>query len=86
MTVEKLMITLRRSLAGTTERQRATIASLGLRKIDQTVEMANHPGVRGQIVKIAHMLKVETREQWDARHEKLEMERALRPPVVFKHE
>jgi len=80
------MITLRRGLAGTSERQRATIASLGLRKIDQTVEMANSPGLRGMIARVGHMLKVETREQWDAKQEKLEMERALRPPVVFKHE
>eukprot|EP00242_Pyramimonas_sp_CCMP2087_P017767 CAMPEP_0198212518 /NCGR_PEP_ID=MMETSP1445-20131203/26439_1 /TAXON_ID=36898 /ORGANISM="Pyramimonas sp., Strain CCMP2087" /LENGTH=85 /DNA_ID=CAMNT_0043886977 /DNA_START=118 /DNA_END=375 /DNA_ORIENTATION=- len=84
--IEKLMITLRRSLAGSSERQRATIAGLGLRRIDQTVEMPNNPNVRGMIAKVGHMLKVMTKEQWDEKAEKLEADRALRPPIVFKHE
>lgn len=54
-----LKITLTRGLPGTTERQRATVASLGLRKIRQSVVREDTPDVRGQIDKVRHLVTVE---------------------------
>jgi large subunit ribosomal protein L30 len=55
----KLRVTLVRSLIGYRESQRATVRSLGLRRMNQTVEVYDTPTVRGQIFKVQHMLKVE---------------------------
>lgn len=54
-----LKITLRHGLVGSTERQRTTVKSLGLRRINQTVERTDTPVVRGQIAKVAHLVSVE---------------------------
>ena len=54
-----LRITLVRSLLGNTERHKATVRSLGLRKLHQSVELADTPQLRGMIAKIAHMVRVE---------------------------
>jgi large subunit ribosomal protein L30 len=56
---KKLRITLVRSLLGNTERHKATVRSLGLRKIHQTVELADTPQLRGMVAKVAHMVRVE---------------------------
>jgi large subunit ribosomal protein L30 len=40
-------------------RQKRTVRALGLRKIRQTVEVADSPAIRGMIAKIPHLLKVE---------------------------
>ena len=47
------------SLLGNTERHKATVRSLGLRKIHQTVELADTPQLRGMVAKVAHMVRVE---------------------------
>ncbi|MDH3471217.1 MAG: 50S ribosomal protein L30 [Acidimicrobiia bacterium] len=54
-----LRITLIRSTIGQKPKQRATIESLGLRKIRQTVEFPDEPSVRGMISRVAHLLQVE---------------------------
>jgi large subunit ribosomal protein L30 len=54
-----LRITLVRSLLGNTERHKATVRSLGLRRMHQTVEMVDSPQVRGMVAKVAHMVSVE---------------------------
>lgn len=54
-----LKITLHHGLVGSTERQRQTVLSLGLRKIHQSVERPDTPVVRGQIAKVAHLVSVE---------------------------
>jgi len=54
----KLEITLTKSLIGTKPQQRKTIEALGLRKVNQTVEQADNEPVRGQIVKVAHLVTV----------------------------
>ncbi len=43
---KSLKLKLVRSLIGSTERQRATVASLGLRKIHQVVEHQDTPAIR----------------------------------------
>jgi large subunit ribosomal protein L30 len=57
--VSTLKITLVRGLVGTRKEQRATVRSLGLRKIGQTVERPDAPEVRGAVKKVLHLVKVE---------------------------
>ena len=56
---KKLKITLVRSTIGQVPKNRATIAAMGLRKINQTVELPDNKATRGQIQKVRHMVKVE---------------------------
>jgi large subunit ribosomal protein L30 len=53
------VVTLRRSLIGCTETQRATVAALGLRKRHQTVKLADNAANRGQIFKVQHLVNVQ---------------------------
>ena len=54
-----LKITLRRSLIGEKPKTRATVESLGLRKINSSVERPDSPDVRGMIHRAKHLLEVE---------------------------
>jgi len=56
---KELHITLKRSVIGQNESQRATVQALGLRKLNQTVVKADNGAVRGMINKVAHLLTVE---------------------------
>jgi len=53
-----LEITLVKSTIGTTEKQRAVVRGLGLRRLHQTVTLQDTPETRGMITKINHMLMV----------------------------
>ncbi len=53
-----LRIKLVKSPIGNTPRNRATIAALGLRKINQVVEHNDSPMVRGMIHHVKHVLEV----------------------------
>lgn len=55
----KVKITQVRSKNGATERQRATLRSLGLRRINHTVERNVDPVTGGMIEKVRHLIKVE---------------------------
>ncbi|NBD28287.1 50S ribosomal protein L30 [Paenibacillus glycinis] len=55
----KLQITLVRSLIGRNEIQRATVATLGLRKIRQSVVHNDSPAIRGMVNSVSHLVKVE---------------------------
>jgi large subunit ribosomal protein L30 len=55
---EKLIITLKRGLAGKDGRQIATANALGLRKTNQTVEHPDNAAIRGMIAKVAHLVEV----------------------------
>ena len=57
-----LRITQVKSKIGFPEDQRATLASLGLRKIRQEVVRPDNPAVRGMIHKVRHLVKVEEAE------------------------
>jgi large subunit ribosomal protein L30 len=46
-------------LRGTTERQRATLRGLGLRRMGRTVVLRETAPVIGMIAKVAHLVKVE---------------------------
>lgn len=54
----KLQITLKKSLIGRTESQKATVAALGLRKIHQTVVKPDNAAMRGMVDKVQHMVEV----------------------------
>ena len=54
-----LRITLVRSPLGNTLRHKATVRSLGLRRMHQTVELVDTPQLRGMVAKVAHMVRVE---------------------------
>jgi large subunit ribosomal protein L30 len=47
-----------RSPIGGTERQRATVKALGLRKLHQVVEHADSPVTRGMVQKVAHLVRI----------------------------
>lgn len=54
-----LRITYVKSAIGYREEQRATLRSLGLRRLHQTVERPDTPSVRGMVRKIQHLVRVE---------------------------
>ena len=54
----KLEITLTKSLIGRSEKQKATVAALGLRKIRQTVEKTDNEAMRGMIEVVKHIVDV----------------------------
>jgi large subunit ribosomal protein L30 len=54
-----LRITLVRSVIDRPSDQKATVRSLGLRRIRQTVERPDNPAVRGMIHKVRHLVTVE---------------------------
>ena len=53
-----LQITQLRSTAGTNQRQRATLQSLGLGRIGAAVERTDGPAVQGMIRVVAHLIDV----------------------------
>ena len=55
----KITVKLVKSMNGTTEKVKANVRGLGLRKIGQSSELENTPSVRGMIKKIIHMLEVQ---------------------------
>jgi large subunit ribosomal protein L30 len=54
----QLEITLKRSVIGRSEVQKATVQTLGLRKIHQSVVREDTPVVRGMINKVSHLVEV----------------------------
>jgi large subunit ribosomal protein L30 len=54
-----LRVKLVRSVIGYQQDQRATVRSLGLKKIHQVVEVPDTPAMRGMINKVTHLLSVE---------------------------
>lgn len=57
-----LRIKLTRSPITSTKRQKETLRSLGLRKINQTVEQADNAAIRGMITKVNHLVTIEELE------------------------
>lgn len=55
---EKLIIKLKRGLAGKDKNQIATCQALGLRKTNSSVEQPDNPAIRGMIDKVAHLVEV----------------------------
>jgi large subunit ribosomal protein L30 len=56
---QKIKIRLVRSTIGALPRQRATVRSLGLRKIGSSVEQDASPAVLGMVKVVSHLVSVE---------------------------
>ena len=56
---EKLKITLVKSTIGAIPKHKKTVAALGLRKLNHSVEQPDNAATRGQIQQIRHLVKVE---------------------------
>ena len=59
MAAKKLKITLRRSVIGQKPAKKATVRSLGLKKINSSVMQEDNPCVRGMVASVAHLVEVE---------------------------
>ncbi|MDR0662543.1 MAG: 50S ribosomal protein L30 [Spirochaetaceae bacterium] len=55
----RIKIRLTRSTIGALPKQRATVRSLGLRKIGSVVEQDANSVILGMVKKVAHLVKVE---------------------------
>ena len=59
MADKKLKITLVKSTIGAVPKNRATVESMGLRKLNSFVVLPDNAATRGQIRQVAHLVKVE---------------------------
>lgn len=55
----KVKITQIKSIIGQSERQRKTLKSLGINKMNQTVELEANPQILGMIEKVKHLVRIE---------------------------
>ena len=55
----KIRIKLVRSVIGSLPKQRATVRSLGLRKVGSSVEQESNPAVLGMVKVVSHLVSVE---------------------------
>lgn len=55
----QLKVTLVKSTIGCLQKQKDTVAALGLRKIRQEVVHEDNPVIRGMIFRVQHLVKVE---------------------------
>jgi large subunit ribosomal protein L30 len=62
MADKHITVTLVKSTIGEKPKTRATVRSLGLRRMQQTVEHQDTPDVRGMIHAVAHLVKVEEKK------------------------
>ncbi|MCC8017385.1 MAG: 50S ribosomal protein L30 [Clostridiales bacterium] len=56
---DKLRITLVKSTIGAIPKHRKTVAALGLKKLNKTVELPDNAATRGMIRQVSHLVKVE---------------------------
>ena len=54
-----LKITLVKSTIGAVPKQKATVQSMGLRKLNKSIVLPDNAATRGQIQQIRHLVKVE---------------------------
>ncbi|QPC84816.1 50S ribosomal protein L30 [Phototrophicus methaneseepsis] len=58
-TANKLKVTLVKSAIGYDQKQKKTVAALGLRKLNTSVVVTDTPVMRGMIAKVGHLVTVE---------------------------
>ena len=56
---DKLKVTLIKSTIGAIPKHRATVAALGLRKLNKSVELPNNAATLGMVKQVQHLVKVE---------------------------
>jgi large subunit ribosomal protein L30 len=59
MSNKKIRLTLLRSISGRLPRHIATIVALGLKHLNQVVEVKDNASMRGMVKQVAYLLKVE---------------------------
>ena len=59
---KKIKITLVKSIIGQKPEKKATVRSLGLKKLNSSVVKEDSPAVRGMASAVAHLVKVEEAE------------------------
>ena len=57
--MERVKITQIKSIIDRPKRQKETMRSLGIRKMNQSVEHVATPQIKGMIAKVQHLVKVE---------------------------
>lgn len=57
-TTGRLRLKLVRSTIGCTQRQRATVQALGLRRMHQVVEQSDSPVTRGMVDRVKHLVMI----------------------------
>ncbi len=57
--MSKLRITYTKSMIGYAQDQKATVKSLGLSRLGQSVIKPDNPSIRGMIFKVSHLVQVE---------------------------
>ena len=57
--IQTLKITQVKSRIGYKKKAKATLDAMGLKKMNQTVELPDNPSIRGMIKKIEYLIKVE---------------------------
>ena len=57
--MSSLRVTYRKSAIGHPRDQKATIAALGLRRLQQTVEHEDTPSLRGMVQKVRHLVSID---------------------------
>ncbi len=58
MANKTITVKLKKGLIGCTEKQKANVRGLGLRKIGNEKTLENTPAVRGMVKKVIHMLEI----------------------------
>jgi large subunit ribosomal protein L30 len=58
MAENRIRIVQVRSAIGFTRDQRATLRGLGVRRLNQVVELQDNPAIRGMIAKVKHLIRV----------------------------
>ena len=56
---KKIKVTLVKSIIGCKQAHRATVRGLGLRRLNQTVEVVDTPQVRGMILSVNYLVRAE---------------------------
>ncbi|MBR1692351.1 MAG: 50S ribosomal protein L30 [Lachnospiraceae bacterium] len=54
-----IKVTLVKSTIGAIPKHRATVAALGLKKLNKTVELPDNASTRGMVNQVRHLVKVE---------------------------
>jgi large subunit ribosomal protein L30 len=58
--MKKIKVRLLKSVAGCKQSHRDTVRGLGLKRIDQVVELIDTPAVRGMVNKVNYLVRIDS--------------------------
>jgi large subunit ribosomal protein L30 len=61
--VGTIKVTLVRSTIGRPKNQGLTVRAMGLRKLNQTVELPDNDAIRGMVTKVRHLVEVQEADE-----------------------